>query len=196
MPSRPISSDNRQNPIVRFTNRLVSISKRAYERLLKIRGEPNQIALGFALGLFVGMSPTMGFQIVVAVSLAALLKWNKISTAIGVWITNPLTAPFIYGMNYLVGAKLYGINKSFKLPEDLSLYAVAAMLKKTPEILYALIIGGIVLGLPLAVAGYYFSFSAVRKYREDLKKKITDKKDRFVEKRKQRKKAKEKKIQI
>lgn len=84
MPSRPISSDNRQNPIVRFTNRLVSISKRAYERLLKIRGEPNQIALGFALGLFVGMSPTMGFQIVVAVSLAALLKWNKISTAIGV----------------------------------------------------------------------------------------------------------------
>ena len=31
--------------------------KKAYERLLKIRGEPREIALGFALGIFIGMSP-------------------------------------------------------------------------------------------------------------------------------------------
>ena len=29
-----------------------------YKRFLKIRGEPREIALGFALGLFVGMTPT------------------------------------------------------------------------------------------------------------------------------------------
>ena len=135
----------------------------------------------------------MGFQMLIAVCFAALFKWNKISAAIGVWITNPVTAPFIYGINYMVGAKIYGIKKSYKLADDLSVSAISTILKKTPEILYALIIGGIVLGLPLATAGYYFSYSAVEKYQEDLKKKIAAQKAKFVEKRKRRKKTKKKK---
>lgn len=167
--------------------------KKTYERLLKIRGEPKQIALGFAMGLFVGMTPTIGFQILIAIFFAALFKWNKISAAIGVWITNPITAPFIYSVNYFVGAKIYGIKKNYSFADDLSVSTISAMFQKTSKILYALIIGGIVLGLPLAVAGYYFSFNAVRKYREDLKYKIADKKARFVERRKKRKRAKKKK---
>ncbi len=67
--------------------------KRIYERFVKIRGDPHKIALGFSLGLFVGMSPSMGVQMPIAIFIAALLKWNKISSAAGVWITNPLTAP-------------------------------------------------------------------------------------------------------
>jgi uncharacterized protein (DUF2062 family) len=37
----------------------------------------------------------MGFQIAIGVFIAALLKWNKIAAAVGVQVTNPLTAPFI-----------------------------------------------------------------------------------------------------
>jgi uncharacterized protein (DUF2062 family) len=167
--------------------------KKAYERLLKIRGEPREIAFGFALGIFVGMSPTMGLQILIAVFFAALFKWNKISAAVGVFITNPLTAPFIYSANYFVGAKIYGLKKNFNLTDDFGVSTLSTMIQKTPRILYALIIGGVVLGLPLAVAGYYFSFNAVRKYREDLKQRITLQKAKFVDKRKKRKRAKKKK---
>ena len=46
--------------------------KRGYERFLKIRGDPREIALGFALGLFIGMTPFMGFHTASAVFLAAL----------------------------------------------------------------------------------------------------------------------------
>jgi uncharacterized protein (DUF2062 family) len=77
---------------------------KTYERFLKIRGTPREIGLGFAIGLFVGMSPTMGFQMAIAVFLAAVFKWNKISAAAAVWITNPVTAPIIYGVTYFIGA--------------------------------------------------------------------------------------------
>ena len=66
-------------------NRLLKSIVRTYERFLKIRGQPREIALGFALGLFVGMTPFIGLHTVTAVPLAALLKWNKISAAVAVW---------------------------------------------------------------------------------------------------------------
>ena len=93
-------------------SRIFTPLKKVYERFLKIRGDPHEIAMGLALGLFLGMSPTMGIQTPAAILLAALFKWNKISAAIGVWITNPLTAPFVYGLNYYIGAKLLSIRKA------------------------------------------------------------------------------------
>ena len=84
--------------------------KKAYERLLKIRDQPREIALGFSLGIFIGISPTMGVQTIIAVFLASLFKWNKIATAAGVWISNPLSAPFIYSLSYVIGARLIGVS--------------------------------------------------------------------------------------
>ena len=55
------------------------------------------------------MTPTMGIQMPIAVFVAALFKWSKISAAFGVWITNPITSPLIYGLTYIVGAKLLGL---------------------------------------------------------------------------------------
>ena len=73
---------------------------------------PKEIALGFALGLFVGMTPVMGFHTVIAVFFATMFKWNKISAALAVWITNPVTAPVIYGLTFLLGAKAIGLEKA------------------------------------------------------------------------------------
>lgn len=73
---------------------------KTYIRFLKLRGEPREIALGFALGVFIAFSPTIGVQMVLAIFLAALLKWSKLAVAVAVWISNPLTAPFIYGVTY------------------------------------------------------------------------------------------------
>ena len=161
-------------------NRLFSSFIKVYERFIKIRGEPRNIALGFALGLFVGMSPTMGFQIAIAVFFAALFKWNKISAAIGVWITNPVTAPFIYGITYVTGTKLLGIKTAYILNAEIHLDTVHKILHKAPEIFWALIIGGVIVGLPLAVAGYYISYSAITRYQEDVKRKIAKQKERLA----------------
>jgi uncharacterized protein (DUF2062 family) len=157
---------------------------RVYERFLKIKGDPRKIARGFALGLFVGISPSMGVQTPIAILFAAILKWDKISAAIGVWITNPVTSPFIYSITYFVGMKVIGIRKTPGSIDELSLSTLAKILYKAPEIFWALIIGGVVVGLPVAVAGYYLSFSAIRRYQEDIKIKIAKQKERLAVKKK------------
>ena len=151
--------------------------KRAYERFLKIRGSPREIALGFALGLFVGMTPTLGLQMLIAVFLAAVFKWSKIAAAGGVWITNPLTAPFIYGSSYLVGAKILG----FKIASKLLTGADLPPLKEAgTKILLATTVGGIALGVPLALLAYYLAFTAVHGYQTKLKHRVTAKKEKLA----------------
>lgn len=177
-------------------SRVINSLKKTYKRFLKIRGNPHEIAIGLALGLFVGMTPTMGLHTAIAIFFAALLKWNKISAAIGVWITNPLTAPLIYPINYLVGIKLAGFSKSNGSIKNLDWPAFYQLILKTPEIFWSLIIGGVVLGLPLAVAGYYFSYSVIQRYQDDIKKKLARSKEKLAlkkEMRKEKKKLKQKK---
>lgn len=171
-------------------NRFVKSLKKTYVRFLKIRGHPHEIALGLALGLFVGMSPTMGLHTAIAVFFAALLKWNKISAAIGVWVTNPFTAPVIYGINYYVGAKLVGLENNFGKVGFEGLSSLYKLIQKTPEIFWALIIGGTVLGLPLAAAGYYFAYSVIKKYQDDIKRKLAISKEKLAHKKELRKKKK------
>jgi uncharacterized protein (DUF2062 family) len=159
----------------------------AYERFLKIRGTPREIGLGFALGVFLAFSPTMGAQMAIAVFVAALLKWNKLSAAVGVWVSNPLTAPLLYTLTYLTGAWILQIGN--KPPSATALESPSAfitLLQKTPDILYALLLGGVILGLPAAMAGYLFAYTAVKKYQDDIKAKLAARKARRAQKKKKK----------
>lgn len=171
-----------QKTAVRKPSRLFDQVKKGYTRLIKIRGNPREIALGFAMGVFVAMSPTMGFQMAIAVPIAALFKWNKLAAAMAVWVSNPITAPFIYGPTYFVGAKLMGMSLGFHAADLASRSTMLALAGKAPEIFKAMTLGGVVLGLPLAVIGYYFVFFAIRKYQSDIKLKIAAKKEQLIEK--------------
>ena len=153
--------------------------RRLYDRFVRIRGQPREIALGFALGVFVALTPTMGIQMPIAVFGAAILKWSKISAAFGVWITNPLTAPFIYAATYFVGANILRLEAAFNLPQELNWDLIRDMLSNAPLIFGALTVGGILLGLPLAVLGYYLAFGAVNQYQQRVKAKVAAQKARL-----------------
>ncbi len=135
----------------------------------------------------------MGFQIALGVFIAALLKWNKIAAAIGVQVTNPLTAPLVYGFTYLVGAKMIGLERAFVWKDAFDLNNIVAIFEKAPGIMLALTIGGIVVGLPVAWAGYLISHSAVEKYQTTIKEKLYLKKERIKDRMRTRKKRKRKK---
>jgi uncharacterized protein (DUF2062 family) len=173
--------------------RWITPLRKAYYRFLKIRGNPREIALGFALGLFVGMSPFMGLHMAIAVPLAALFKWNKFSAALSVWISNPLSAPVIYGITYYVGKKVLFIANGYQLPTEFSLDALIYTLQKAPGIIGILTVGGIVVGLPVAAVGYYFALKAITEYRESIRLKIEAKKATLANKLKRKKPTKKKK---
>ncbi|OQY28112.1 MAG: hypothetical protein B6244_08390 [Candidatus Cloacimonetes bacterium 4572_55] len=168
--------------------------KKIYWRFITIRGHPREIAFGFALGLFVGMSPTMGVQTVIAISIAAIFGWNKLSTAMGVWITNPFTALFIYTANYFIGASILTLTSSRNFSSyRIKLSGMREMLTQTPEIFWTIAFGGVVLGIPIAIVGYHLSYSAVINYRRKIRKKLTLKMKKIKRSKKRKTKDRRKK---
>jgi uncharacterized protein len=114
-------------------------------RFIRLRGTPDEIAKGLALGVFIGLTPTLGFQMIIAIFLAILLRENKLAAALGVWITNPLTAPFIYALEYETGRLLLGLSRA-RFPAELSFSALQAM---GWHVLLPLCVGSLIYGVIL-----------------------------------------------
>ncbi len=174
---------------------LLSIIRRLYERFIRIRGEPREVALGFALGIFVGMTPTVGVQTPIAIFFAALFKWSKLASAIGVWISNPVTVPIIYSVSYLAGAKILGLDPVFNMPLSPTWSTLKAMLQKAPQAFGAMTVGGMIIGIPIALISYYLAYVALEKYQKDVKEKLARQKAKLADtKKKVKKKIEERKI--
>jgi uncharacterized protein (DUF2062 family) len=143
-----------------------------YLRFIRLRGEPHELALGMAFGVFAGMMPIMPFQIAAAVTLAIFFKGSKIAAALGTWISNPLNWYFIYYCNYKLGAfilRLPGDNEIFssvmsaiQAGED-SMVIVGKILGAGGVGLAAFLTGGLVMGIVAAVPSY-FIFLPISRY--------------------------------
>lgn len=72
-------------------------------RILQLDDTPHRIALGVFLGFLVGATPTIGFQMIIYVAIAAMVGANKISGILPVWLSNPLTAVPLYYSNWKIG---------------------------------------------------------------------------------------------
>jgi len=77
-------------------------------KVLHADDSPHRIAGGIAVGVFVGFTPTVGLQMVLAVAMAALLRVNKLVCIPIVWITNPFTLVPVYLACYKLGRFLVG----------------------------------------------------------------------------------------
>lgn len=80
-----------------------------YLRFIRLRGEPHELALGIAFGVFSGMMPIVPFQTVLAITLSLFFKGSKITAALGTWVSNPLNWYFIYHYSYRLGASIIGL---------------------------------------------------------------------------------------
>jgi uncharacterized protein (DUF2062 family) len=110
-------------------------------RFVRLRGLPEEIAKGVALGIFIGMTPTFGFQMAIALFFAYLLRENRLAALLGVWVTNPLTAPIIYTIEYEIGRIAYS-----KLGWD---------------IMFPLWVGGLLAGVILGALSYFLTLRMV-----------------------------------
>lgn len=106
------------------------------------------IAGGLALGLFIGLTPTMGAQIVLAGIAAYFLKVNIPMALAGSLVTNPFTAAIIYPLEYQFGVWLVGV------PEPRELEGYTGMLRNFARYAKPLWIGSLVTGSVAAALAY------------------------------------------
>jgi membrane protein implicated in regulation of membrane protease activity len=68
----------------------------------------------------------------------------------------------------------------FNMPLSPTWSTLKLMLQKAPQALGAMTVGGALLGIPLAIIGYYLSYAAVDKYQKDVKEKLARQKARLA----------------
>ncbi len=137
-----------------------------YLRLIRLRGHPNELALGMAFGIFMGMMPIIPFQTALALALAIAFKASKITAALGTWITNPVTIYIIYKYCYQIGSFILGYDHNTKILAPVVkaihngevLNSIIKILSAEGIIIAAFIMGGIVLGVIFAVPSYFIFF--------------------------------------
>lgn len=147
-----------------FANRLFN-KLNLLRRISQLDGNPGHIAGGYSLGLFIGLMPLVGVKAFIAVAIASFLKWNKLAAGFGVFNINPITAPFFFGLNFMVGKQITGCNKELIIPEKLGIDFFTTLLHSGSDIMKALFIGGIALGIPLSVIAYCVTYGAIKKLR-------------------------------
>lgn len=145
-----------------YFERFRTYTGKLYNRFFKIRGNPGEVASGFAMGIFIGLTPFFGLHIVISLFLAAVLKCSKIAAVTGVQITNIFTAPFFYSITYWVGSKAIGYDFSSNLHMQFTLDTVIHLFSSAPMILWSLTFGGIIVGIPLAGVVYVTTYYICR----------------------------------
>ncbi len=148
-----------------------------YLRLVRLNDSPEKVALGFAIGVTVGIFPTFGLGIVIVIFLAWLTKINKASAIIGTLLMNPWTSPFFWALSFFTGSLMLGnsikdtafLFKSLKTHTDLW----EAVLGK--RLILPYIIGNITVTAVSATASYLLVYYLVKAYKNAKIKKALHK---------------------
>jgi uncharacterized protein (DUF2062 family) len=100
--------------MIHLTKALV---RRWLDALLHIDDTPERTAAAFALGVFFGFSPLLGFHTLLGIVFAFLLNLNRVAVLLGVYSNLPWFLGPYYAFATMAGAQITG----HKLPPDLKL---------------------------------------------------------------------------
>ena len=84
-----------------------SSPRRLLRRILHLDDTPHSIALGTAIGMFIGLTPTVGVQMMIVLVVAAVTRrffhFNRVAGLLTVYVSNPITVVPLYVFFYAVG---------------------------------------------------------------------------------------------
>ncbi|NWF54862.1 MAG: DUF2062 domain-containing protein [Syntrophaceae bacterium] len=114
-----------------------------YLRMVRLRGQPEEVAGGMAIGVAIGLTPTVPLHLVLAVLIAFLMGKSKLAAALGSQVGNPFFLPFIYILDYKIGLTLTGTQGPSLMIHD---FSAPSILDLGWDIYYPLLFGGGVVG--------------------------------------------------
>jgi len=120
-------------------------------RFKQLNGDPHYVALGMAIGVFIGVTPTIPFHTAIALALAFILRGSKAAAAIGVWFSNPVTIPLFYKGSYDLGVSIFGNSAPFSTEYE----SILELLKLGADVTITMITGGVILGILPGIVAYF-----------------------------------------
>jgi uncharacterized protein (DUF2062 family) len=150
--------------------------RKLFRWLLTLRGSPESIGLGVAIGVFVACSPLLGIHLVLAVVLATLLGANRPAALAASFLNNPATFVPVYALEYLIGSIFWPGPPVARVRQVLGEVAdrftgssvldfrehVTLVLELGKDVFIPMMIGGTLLGLLAGTAVYFPTVAMVR----------------------------------
>ena len=142
--------------------------------LLHVKDSPERTAAAFALGVFFGFSPFLGFHTLLAIVAAFLLDYNRVAVLLGVYANLPwFLAPY-YAIATMVGAEITGrrpppdfrsqIGQMFELSLFHQDFWQRLMVVMKP-LLVPYTVGSMLCAIVLAVSAYHLALEFVARIR-------------------------------
>ncbi len=128
-----------------------------------IKDPPWKIALTFSIGVFIGMSPLIGFHTVIALILAIMFRLNKIVILMATYLTNPWTIVPVYTFSTFIGAKV--LHREIRINIDWAHITISEIVKSARELLLPFIIGTLIVGFVSSVLSYIIIYAVLTKRR-------------------------------
>lgn len=129
----------------------------------RLQGDPRKLAWGMALGVFIGMTPTVPFHTVLVLILAPSMGISPVTAYLGIWVMNPVTIAPLYLAAYKVGQILLFRGEPLTLPATFDVESTLQLLWRGGLALQA---GGVIIAIPPAIVSYFLTLWAVQRYRQ------------------------------
>ncbi len=150
-------------------------------KLLRLRGTPHSIAMGAAIGVFIGLTPTIPFHTITILAISVITRTSLIAALItSVVVCNPLTYIAIYYFSLVLGnlATPFTLNWE-KIKSVLNVVLsdgsletrIQPLLSMGYEATIVMLVGGTVLALPFAILTYYSFLFLIVSYRKKRRQK-------------------------
>jgi uncharacterized protein (DUF2062 family) len=157
-----------------FLQKLARLPRYYFLRVKRLKGDPEYIARGVALGVFMGNLP-LAPQTFLLLPLTVFFKVSTLAAIIAsVIVNNPLTVTFQYYIAWRIGSiilpgrgSMEHLEKMLRTIADEGLFdGLAAFGRLGLDTLLVLLIGGIAMGLPMALISYFPARTFFRSLRE------------------------------
>lgn len=125
------------------------------KRVLRLSASPHVVAMGFAAGVFASFTPFIGFHFAICFAIAYLIGGNMVAAALGTWVGNPITFPFIWFYTYKFGNLLLHGNEGALTMRQVSGRLIHLSFGNLIELLKPMTLGGFMLGVPVAIIFYF-----------------------------------------
>lgn len=149
-------------------------------KFMRLSGDPKSLAQGTAIGIFIGISPTIPFHTIAILVCTVPFRVSTIAALITASaVCNPFTLIPQYYLCWLAGDLIFPGRLTWeRIKEVLTLIthesftdSIHTLGSLSFDAILVMLTGGTILGLPLAIAGYYLSLNFFIKIREKRRKK-------------------------
>jgi len=135
-------------------------------RFKRLRGDPQSLALGTAIGIFIGITPTLPLHTVTIIGVTFLLRASTIAAIVAASvISNPLTFALQYYLSWKIGDTLMPGRLTWERLQDVLhvltnsgfMDGLRAVSQLSGDAILVMLTGGVLMALPLALVSYFLS---------------------------------------